>query len=63
MKRLCLAMLVGFLGCSGDGDEVSCASCGDLSGCCSSHGGVDQCFENGDVMCRDGHESPTCDCR
>lgn len=31
-------------------------------GCCSRHGGVAGCDENGRVICRDGSKSPSCRC-
>lgn len=34
----------------------------DLSGCCSSHDGVDCCTEDGDVLCNDGELSDVCSC-
>ena len=33
------------------------------SGCCSWHGGVSHCAENGRYVCNDGTYSPTCTCR
>lgn len=31
-------------------------------GCCSWHGGVSHCGENGYYICNDGTQSPTCGC-
>jgi len=31
-------------------------------GCCSHHGGVAGCNNNGSVKCNDGTTSPTCTC-
>ncbi|MGL5484899.1 MAG: hypothetical protein ACRDC6_01210 [Shewanella sp.] len=31
-------------------------------GCCSHHGGVSHCGDNGYYICNDGEESPTCTC-
>lgn len=31
-------------------------------GCCSHHGGVASCGEDGYQQCRDGSESPSCTC-
>lgn len=31
-------------------------------GCCSWHGGVSSCGDNGRIICRDGTYSPTCGC-
>ena len=31
-------------------------------GCCSHHGGVSGCDQNGRVICRDGSPSPSCRC-
>ena len=38
-----------------------CSLC-DLTGCCSSNGGVNVCLGNGPVACADGTTSPTCTC-
>ncbi|MBO4582669.1 MAG: hypothetical protein J5714_01245 [Alphaproteobacteria bacterium] len=32
------------------------------SGCCSWHGGVARCSNDGRIVCRDGTVSPSCAC-
>ena len=33
------------------------------SGCCSQHGGVAYCGNNGYFVCADGKQSPSCRCK
>jgi len=34
-----------------------------FNGCCSWHGGVQGCLEDGRLMCKDGTASESCDCK
>ena len=70
MKKLCIltimTLLLGFQSNLGvfsafeqpttDGTMIA------RRGCCSHHGGVAGCYNNGSVKCNDGTTSPTCTC-
>ena len=70
MKKLCIltimALFLGFqsnLGILSTFDQPTIGSTIlARRGCCSRHGGVAGCNENGSVKCNDGTTSPTCKC-
>ena len=70
MKKLCIltimALFLGFqsnLGILSTFDQPTTGSTILAKlGCCSHHGGVAGCNNNGSVKCTDGTTSPTCTC-
>ena len=70
MKKLCILTIMAlFLGLQSNLGVFSASeqpsTDGTLitqRGCCSRHGGVAGCNENGSVKCNDGTTSPTCKC-
>ena len=53
LKSFVLAVTVFLIGC-----DIIWAK----QGCCSHHGGVSYCSNNGRYVCNDGTYSPTCTC-
>jgi len=61
IRTLTLLAVLALAGCAAD-IVKQCPSGKPLSGCCSSHGGIDKVLTAGAVMCKKGEPSPTCRC-